>query len=154
AASDPRLASGSSFGGLPAFGAPNVWPSGNLGLEGPEASEAWASFGNAFKQYLWQLAETTQQRPGAAGPEADRAELKTAAVAAAFGGLRSDKACMSHLAGTCVRGMRCSDRHPPQAQFTRILADLKRKQCSFGDKCLTKKCFYFHPREAEAETQN
>eukprot|EP00933_Yihiella_yeosuensis_P036975 TRINITY_DN3082_c2_g1_i1.p1 TRINITY_DN3082_c2_g1~~TRINITY_DN3082_c2_g1_i1.p1 ORF type:complete len:278 (-),score=73.02 TRINITY_DN3082_c2_g1_i1:231-1064(-) len=120
-----------------------------LATQPPNPVEAWTDFLSAFKRYSLELANDLQQKAALAGNE-EADPTRPAFVAPALGGLRSDKVCINHMWKSCLRGNRCQDKHPPQAQFTRIRQELKRKQCSFGDKCIVQRCLFFHPREAAA----
>jgi len=111
---------------------------------GPEVMEVWEGFLASYRRYAVDLAAHAQ-RMAAGRPEAD--PTNPGLCAQALGGLRSDKVCMQYLTKNCRRGMRCVDRHPPDAQIEMHKRELKRKTCRFGDQCLAQRCLFYHPRE-------
>jgi len=111
---------------------------------GPEVLDVWEGFLANYRRYVVELATHVQRTTGVL-PEAD--PMKPGLCAQALGGMRSDKVCMPFLTKSCRRGIRCVDRHPPDAQIEMHKSVLKRKVCHFGDQCVAQRCLFYHPRE-------
>eukprot|EP00929_Paragymnodinium_shiwhaense_P106252 TRINITY_DN7149_c0_g1_i1.p1 TRINITY_DN7149_c0_g1~~TRINITY_DN7149_c0_g1_i1.p1 ORF type:complete len:1019 (-),score=170.08 TRINITY_DN7149_c0_g1_i1:149-3205(-) len=60
---------------------------------------------------------------------------------------KSDKVCFAFVAGKCVFGKQCHDKHPDEASCGTIRARYASIDCQWGRDCRSEGCLYRHPSD-------